>query len=234
MSDAHLPTDVDARQLEEITDAGYYRIPLELIEPNPYQPRKFFDKEALQSLSDSIVKYGQLEDILVRPHNGKFQIVLGERRFRACQLARLPTIQAKVRPLSDEETFAISLTENVQRQDLTGVEEAFAFKKYLDEGRTQDEVANLLGSLDRRVGEKLKLLSSSYYVRYLEKQLEQTQEELDRIKQEQRLLGLDGAGSRRIRARIVSESELVDALENGWDIAAPLGNGKFALKAIVE
>jgi ParB family chromosome partitioning protein len=222
-------------QLEEIRDAAYYRIPLELIEPNPYQPRKFFDTESLRSLAESIVKYGQLEDILVRPHNGKFQVVLGERRFRACKLAQLPTIQAKVRPLSDDETFAISLTENVQRQDLTGVEEAFAFKKYLDEGRTQEEVADLMGRLDRRVGEKLKLLSSSYYVRYLEKQLEQTEEELGRLKQEQRLLGLDpGDGTKRIRARIVSESELVEAIENGWEIVTPLQGGKFALKAVVE
>ena len=222
-------------QLEEIRDATYYRIPLELIEPNPYQPRKFFDTESLRSLAESIVKYGQLEDILVRPHNGKFQVVLGERRFRACKLAQLPTIQAKVRPLSDDETFAISLTENVQRQDLTGVEEAFAFKKYLDEGRTQEEVADLMGRLDRRVGEKLKLLSSSYYVRYLEKQLEQTEEELGRLKQEQRLLGLDpGDGTKRIRARIVSESELVEAIENGWEIVTPLQGGKFALKAVVE
>jgi ParB family chromosome partitioning protein len=222
-------------QLEEIRDAAYFRIPLELIEPNPYQPRKFFDTESLRSLAESIVKYGQLEDILVRPHNGKFQVVLGERRFRACKLAQLPTIQAKVRPLSDDETFAISLTENVQRQDLTGVEEAFAFKKYLDEGRTQEEVADLMGRLDRRVGEKLKLLSSSYYVRYLEKQLEQTEEELGRLKQEQRLLGLDpGDGTKRIRARIVSESELVEAIENGWEIVTPLQGGKFALKAVVE
>ena len=222
-------------QLEEIRDAAYFRIPLELIEPNQYQPRKFFDTESLRSLAESIVKYGQLEDILVRPHNGKFQVVLGERRFRACKLAQLPTIQAKVRPLSDDETFAISLTENVQRQDLTGVEEAFAFKKYLDEGRTQEEVADLMGRLDRRVGEKLKLLSSSYYVRYLEKQLEQTEEELGRLKQEQRLLGLDpGDGTKRIRARIVSESELVEAIENGWEIVTPLQGGKFALKAVVE
>jgi ParB/RepB/Spo0J family partition protein len=219
--------------LEEIRDAAYYRIPLELIEPNPYQPRKFFDKEALRSLADSIVKYGQLEDILVRPFNGKYQIVLGERRFRACQLAQLPTIQAKVRALSDEETFAIALTENVQRQDLTGVEEAFAFKKYLDEGRTQEEVAALMGSLDRRVGEKLKLLSSSYYVRYLEKQLEDTAAELDRLKTEQRLMGY-GEGPKKIRARIVEAADLVAAIENGWEIAAPLGDGRFALKAIVE
>lgn len=222
---------VQSRDLEEIRDAGYYRIPLGLIEPNPYQPRKFFDKEALRSLADSIVKYGQLEDILVRPHQEKFQIVLGERRFRACQLAALPTIQAKVRVLTDDETFAIALTENVQRQDLTGVEEAFAFKKYLDEGRTQEEVATMLGSLDRRVGEKLKLLSSSFYVRYLEKQLEQTTEELDRLKQEQRLLGIGGS-QKRIRARIASEAELVEAIENGWEIAAKVGNGRFALKAV--
>lgn len=179
---------MDERKIENIKDSQYFRIPLELLLANPYQPRRFFDKRSLQALAESIKKLGQLEDILVRPVGDKFQIVLGERRWRACQLGGIPTVNAKVRQLSDEETFLISLTENVQRENLTDVEEAFAFKSYLDKGMSQQDVGSLLGKLDHRVSEKLKLLSSSYYIRYLEQQLCSAENEIEKLKQENRFL----------------------------------------------
>lgn len=179
---------MDKCDLQTINDSQYFRIPVDMLVANPYQPRRFFDKRALQALSESIKKLGQLEDILVRPVGDKFQIVLGERRWRACQLGGIPAINAKVRQLSDEETFLISLTENVQRENLTDVEEAFAFKSYMDQGMSQQEVGSLLGKLDHRVSEKLKLLSSSYYIRYLEQQLSSAENEIEKLKQENCLL----------------------------------------------
>ncbi|MBI4199066.1 MAG: ParB/RepB/Spo0J family partition protein [Chloroflexi bacterium] len=212
-----------------ISDASYYRIPLDLIDPNPHQPRKFFDMDGLRSLAESIRKIGQLEDILVRPVEERFQIVLGERRWRACKLAQLPTINAKVREFSDEETFTISLAENVQRADLTSVEEAFAFKSYLDKGLTQEQVGAHLGKLDRRIGEKLKLLSSSFYVRYLEQQVQDLLGTNDKLKREKELLlGLRGDRVRQVK--VVNEEELVARLEQGWELVTSVSNRRFVVR----
>ncbi|MDP2643900.1 MAG: ParB/RepB/Spo0J family partition protein [Desulfobacterales bacterium] len=179
---------MESEKLEPIQGSQYFRIPLESLVGNPYQPRRFFDKRSLRALAESIKKLGQLEDILVRPLGDKFQIVLGERRWKACQLAGLPTVNGKIRELNDEETFLISLTENVQRENLTDVEEAFAFKSYLDRGMSQQDVGSLLGKLDHRVAEKLKLLGSRFYIEYLEQNLASAEKEIERLKQENRLI----------------------------------------------
>lgn len=207
--------------VEIIEDAQYCRIPLELIDPNPYQPRKFFDRRALEALAASLQSIGQLEDILVRPReSGRFQIVLGERRWQAAQLAGFRTINAKIRAFTDEETFTISLTENVQREELTSVEEAFAFKSFIDQGMTQEKVAAHLGKLHDRVGDKLKVLSSSYYVRYLEDQLREADQNLASLRREVARLSPDG----RYEVRKVDERGLLEALGDGWELITALGN----------
>src|SRR5882762_9594408 len=105
---------------------------LELIFPNPNQPRKMFDETALSELAASIRERGVMEPILVRPKDGRYEIVAGERRYRASKLAGLVEIPAMVREMSDEEAMADSLLENFQREDLTVMEKARAM-----EGLTQ-------------------------------------------------------------------------------------------------
>jgi ParB/RepB/Spo0J family partition protein len=217
-------------RIEPIKDSKYYRIPLDLIDANPHQPRKFFEMDALRSLAESIKKIGQLEDILVRPVGDRFQIILGERRWRASKMGGMPTINAKVQAMSDAETFSISLAENVMRADLTSVEEAFAFKSYLDKGLTQEEVGEHLGKLDRRIGEKLKLLSSSFYVRYLEAHMADIETELEKTKRENRLL-MGVKGDQLASVKVVGEEELVAALEEDWELVTPLTKNRFVVRS---
>ena len=99
-------------------------IPVAGIEPHPGQPRRIFHEESLVELAASIQARGVIQPIIVRPHGHRFQIVAGERRWRAAQQARLHEIPAIVRDFSDEETLEVALIENIQRQDLNAIEEA--------------------------------------------------------------------------------------------------------------
>ena len=122
---------------------------IEQIEPSPFQPRRYFDEDELQSLVDSIVEHGILQPILVRHHPddpGRYQIVAGERRRRAAQLASLHEVPIVVKELSDSQTLELAIIENVQRQDLTAIEEAEGYRRLLDEfGHTQEALGRLLG-----------------------------------------------------------------------------------------
>lgn len=207
--------------VEEVSDEVYLAIPPSLIDPNPRQPRKFFDNESLRALAASLQQIGQLEDILVRPRGSRFEIVLGERRWRACQIAALPTIKAKVRDLSDEQVLTIALAENVQREDLTGVEEAFAFKSYIDQGMTQAGVGEELGELHGRVSAKLRILSSSYYVEYLENELKSRVAELDELRRGNRT---------KCEVRAVNEADLLKLVAADWDYLDRLGDGRYLVR----
>ena len=131
------------------------------IEPNRNQPRRSFDDEALNELADSIREHGVLQPILVRPQiYGGYQIVAGERRYRASRLAGLTEIPAIVRELSDSETMQIALIENLQRSDLNALEEAKGYKTLMDEyGFSQEEVARTVGKSRPAVANTLRLLS---------------------------------------------------------------------------
>ena len=107
---------------------GVQMIPVAGIEPHPGQPRRIFHEEALAELAASIQARGVIQPIVVRPHGHRFQIVAGERRWRAAQRARLHEIPAIVRDFSDEETLEVALLENIQRQDLNAIEEAQAYQ----------------------------------------------------------------------------------------------------------
>ena len=134
-------------------------LPLETVFPNPNQPRKFFDRVALEELAASIRERGVMEPIIVRPMAGKFEIVAGERRYRASLLAGLAEIPAVVRDLSDEEAMADSLLENFQREDLTVMEKARAIEGLL-KMMTQEDCARRLGcstSTLRRYADLLEL-----------------------------------------------------------------------------
>lgn len=131
------------------------------IEPNRSQPRRSFDEEALGELAESIREHGVLQPILVRPQiYGGYQIVAGERRYRASRMAGLSEIPAIVRELSDSETMQIALIENLQRRDLSPLEEAKGYKTLMDEYNfSQDEVARTVGKSRPAVANTLRLLS---------------------------------------------------------------------------
>lgn len=130
------------------------------IEPNRDQPRKDFDSAALQELSDSIRTHGVLQPLLVRPMpGGGYQIVAGERRWRASRMAGLETVPAVVRELSDSDAMQLALIENLQREDLNPVEEALGYRALIDEfGFTQETVAEKVGKSRPAVTNALRLL----------------------------------------------------------------------------
>jgi ParB/RepB/Spo0J family partition protein len=208
----------------KVEGAQYRKLPVQEIRPNPRQPRKFFDRDQLQSLSDSILHMGLLEDILVRPVPDGFELVLGERRWRATQLAGLDTISAKIVPLSDEEVQRIAVVENVQRSDLTEVEEAFAYKELIDQGMRQGEVGASMGKLGDRVAERLKVLSSQYYVEYQEERIRQLSTEVDRLR--------DHLEERNARydVRLADGAALPELLASGFDLVTAVDLGQFLVR----
>lgn len=130
------------------------------IEPNRSQPRKDFDEKALGELAESISKHGLLQPLLVRPLTlGGYQIVAGERRYRACRMAGITEVPVIIRELGETETMEIALIENLQREDLTPVEEALGYKVLMDEhGFSQEEVAQSVGKSRPAVANALRLL----------------------------------------------------------------------------
>lgn len=139
--------------------AGIREVEVGRIRPNPLQPRKQFDDAALAELADSIAERGVLQPILLRVKGDGFEIVAGERRWRAAQKARLHKIPAVVRDIDDAGTAEIALIENIQRQDLNAVEEAEGYRQLiLTYGHTQDAVAKLVGKSRSHVANLLRLL----------------------------------------------------------------------------
>ena len=135
------------------------QIELKLIKPNPYQPRKIFDQQALEELSASIKEHGVLQPIMLRKKGAKYEIVVGERRFRASQLAGLNEIPAVVRRLDDREMMELAILENLQREDLTAIEEAEAYQKLMDTlDLTQEQLAFRLGKSRPHIANHLRLL----------------------------------------------------------------------------
>lgn len=143
--------------------SGALMVALDLISANPSQPRKRFGEEELASLAASIGERGVLQPVLLRPAPGKaghYQIVAGERRWRAAQRARLHEIPAIVREFTDRETLEIAIVENVQRSDLNAVEEARAYRQLIESfGHTQEDVARAVGKSRAHVANTLRLLA---------------------------------------------------------------------------
>lgn len=129
------------------------------VEPNREQPRKKFDEDALMELADSIRQYGVLEPILVQPRENYYEIVSGERRWRAAKLAGLKEIPVIIKDLTDQEIAEISLIENIQREDLNPIEEALAYKRLLEEFHLkQDELAEKVSKSRTAVTNSMRLL----------------------------------------------------------------------------
>jgi ParB family chromosome partitioning protein len=153
--------EVEAEAPEGGRALAVSEVAVEMVRPNPRQPRKHFDEAELEELCQSIREKGVLQPILVRPamYAGQYEIVAGERRWRASQRNGLRTIPALIRDLSDEEVLEIAIVENVQRADLSAMEEAEGYRALIDGfGRTQAQVADVVGKSRVHVANALRLL----------------------------------------------------------------------------
>ncbi len=148
-------------------------IPIAAITPNPDQPRKHFDADALTELAESIRQYGLLQPLVVRPFAEGFQIIAGERRYRAALLlshspSGLDSLPCRViEGIDDEEAFILSTTENVARRDMTPVEEANAYQRIRNLGRSLDDVAHLFGKTPQTIANRLDLLRLREEIQHL-------------------------------------------------------------------
>jgi ParB family chromosome partitioning protein len=158
----HLDAAVDSPTPSGVS-AGVQAIPIELIRPNPEQPRRTIGEDELSALAASIAEKGIVQPILVRPISGEkssFEIVAGERRWRAAQRAQLHEIPALIRELNDLETLEIGIIENVQRTDLNPVEEAQAYKQLIDKfGHSQERIAQSVSKSRSHVANMVRLLA---------------------------------------------------------------------------
>ena len=135
-------------------------VKLSLVDPKSDQPRKYFDKEALEELANSILENGLLQPIIVREYgDGRYQIIAGERRFRACKLAGLSEIPAIVLDRSDKSVAELSLIENIQREDLNPIEEAMGYRTLAEQyGMTQEDIAQTVGKSRSAIANSMRLL----------------------------------------------------------------------------
>ena len=151
--------------VETTSKSDIVEIPIKDIRSNPHQPREYFDEEALRELAESIKDHGIIEPIIVKKSIKGYDLVAGERRTKAASLAGLETIPAIIRDFTDQQMMEIALIENIQREDLSPIEEAQAYKNYIDAtGLTQEEVANKFGKSRSYITNLLGLLSLPKYV----------------------------------------------------------------------
>lgn len=154
-----LMSDVNLRPESEGPRNSDMRLPIDRIRPNPDQPRKDFDQAALEALSASLKQKGILQPLVVRPKNGHYEIVAGERRWRAAQLARIHEVPVIVREFDDTEVLEVAIIENVQREDLNAIEEALGLQALIVRfGHTQEKVAEALSKSRSHIANLLRLL----------------------------------------------------------------------------
>lgn len=146
---------------EPIEKSAYQKLPIYKVEPNPDQPRHDFDEEELQALADSIEEHGIIQPLTVRElHTGYYQIIAGERRWRAARLANLTEVPVVIIEADDKKAMELALIENLQRQDLNPVEEALGYRSLMqDYGLTQEDAAKRVGKSRPAVANALRLLS---------------------------------------------------------------------------
>lgn len=158
---AGLGKGLDALFIDNSTEEkGDKLVNINDIEPNREQPRKYFDEAALQELADSIAKHGVIQPLLVRPlTDGGYQLIAGERRWRASRIAGLSEVPVVVREMTDQEAMELAIIENLQREDLNPIEEAEGFKMLMDTyGLTQEQAAERVGKSRPAVANAMRLL----------------------------------------------------------------------------
>ena len=210
-------------------------IEISMIEPNPNQPRREFDQEALQELANSISEVGIIQPITLRQmENGKYQIIAGERRWRASQLAGLTTIPAYIRTVEDEGVMEMALVENIQREDLNAIEVALAYQHLAETtGMTQEKISKRVGKSRAAVTNFLRLLKLPAQV-----QMALTNHEID-MGHARALLAIDSPSAQiklfkeiqKQQYSVRKVEEMVQALKNGEDIKTAKGkvSGKSQL-----
>ncbi len=193
----------------EVEVTGYREVSVSRIDPNPYQPRKSFDEEHLRELMESIRSEGLLQPVVVREAGERFQLIAGERRWRACQALEMKSLPARVIDASDASSASISLIENLQREGLNPIEEAMGYASLMrDFDLTQEAVAERVGKRRASVANSLRLLQLEDEIQgYLSKGLISTGHS-------KVLLGVESSATRLLLARKVIEDGLsVRALE---------------------
>ncbi|MBP1949455.1 ParB/RepB/Spo0J family partition protein [Virgibacillus litoralis] len=146
--------------VEEKDDDVIQEVPINECRPNPYQPRKTFHADAIEELKDSILEYGIIQPLIVRKSIKGYEVVVGERRFRAAKEAGLENVPAVVKELTDGKMMEVALLENLQREDLTPIEEAHAYQNLMNELEiTQDELSRRLGKSRSHIANIVRLLS---------------------------------------------------------------------------
>lgn len=190
-------------------DSGNMMLRLSSIEPNKDQPRKQFDEDALMELADSIRQHGVIQPLLVRPlENGMYQLVAGERRWRASRMAGLMEVPVVIRDLSDHEAMEIALIENLQRKDLNVIEEALGYQQLMDKyDMTQEKVAERVGKSRPAVANALRLLNLPEQV-------------IDMVK-----AGEVTAGHARALLKLDDEGEIID-------IAKKIQKGRYSVRDV--
>ena len=142
--------------------SGLTELPIEWINSGPWQPRRRFDTESLSELAESIRSKGLVQPVLVRPRAGtanRYELIAGERRWRAAQMAQLHNIPAIIRELSDEEAYELALIENIQRADLSAIEEAEGYRQLIDSfGYTQEQLSQIIGKSRSHIANLMRLL----------------------------------------------------------------------------
>jgi ParB family chromosome partitioning protein len=226
----------NGRGLDALIDTGDVRtqgssnlneIEISLIEPNPNQPRREFDQEALQELANSIREVGIIQPITLRQmDNGKYQIIAGERRWRASQLANLTTIPAYIRTVEDEGVMEMALVENIQREDLNAIEVALAYQHLAETtGMTQDKISKRVGKSRAAVTNYLRLLKLPAQV-----QMALKNHEID-MGHARALLAIDSPSAQiklfkeiqKQQYSVRKVEEMVQALKNGEDVKTVKG-----------
>ncbi len=158
-------TRIDARtesvELPSSDDTGRVELDIKLIDPNPDQPRREFDQASLRRLADSIGQHGVLQPIVVRRAGSRFELIMGERRFRASQLANRLTVPAVIADVAPADRLELAIIENVQRQDLNPIELAHAYQRLADVGHTQAEIGQKVAMERSSVANHLRLLDLS-------------------------------------------------------------------------
>ena len=148
---------VSDKEVQDTSDV--LRIPVDLMEPNPFQPRMNFDAEALQELAESIRTFGLIQPVTVRKRGGKYQIISGERRYRACIIAGMDMIPAYIRDANDQGMLEMAIVENIQRENLDPIEVAMSYRRLMEECRlTQEQMADRVGKKRASVANQLRLL----------------------------------------------------------------------------
>ncbi|MFE7064613.1 ParB/RepB/Spo0J family partition protein [Sutcliffiella halmapala] len=154
--------------IEASKEEAVQEINIKDVRPNPYQPRKVFEKDAIQELKESILQHGILQPIIVRKSIKGYEIVVGERRYRAAKEAKLTKVPVVVRELTEQQMMELALLENLQREDLTPIEEAAAYQSLMSKlDLTQEQLASRLGKSRPHIANHVRLLSLPGYVQEL-------------------------------------------------------------------